>query len=1158
MNSAMLKFCSSGILFGSLAISGCGGDLGVDANSDSSSAVASDVPFAYVQRSLTETGSTSALAYQGRAELLVRQRVSSDSSDKEILASALGSREYDVRDLNVAPDGSTMLFSARTAGSSWNIYQYDFSDSSVRRIISDDGDAESGHDTTPAYTADGDIVFASTRSSGTADDASSLLYRVAADGSGLEQLTTGSADDTHPTPLAEGGLVFIRTTATDSSKTFSLVYLNGESGEEDVLANKTVSGTGLRLLNVVQDSDGHMAALIAHSEHSLQGGDVVLLTEDNTINIQASATDSASSLTTESYTGGGVSIFPEEVSTAGWYSSFWPYRDGSSRMLISWSQCLAQNSSLTTPCTTTTSYNDVDARYGVWTYDPDSNTRQPVITGKSGVVYSDVAVAYPYSIASLNLKPVSEDADDPTEEDNTDDGSTGGGDDDDGSTDDGSTGGGDDDDGSTDDGSTGGGDDDDGSTDDGSTGGGDDDDGSTDDGSTGGSDDDDGSTDDGSTGGGDDNDGSTDDGSTGGGDDDDGSTDDGSTGGGDDDDGSTDDGSTGGGDDDDGSTDDGSTGGGDDDDGSTDDGSTGGGDDDDGSTDDGSTGGGDDDDGSTDDGSTGGGDDDDGSTDDGSTGGGGDDCSSDDTCDDDGSDTTQPEYPTAGSCYSGQGYWKTHNVYASVPALQVAWPEINAGEVSEDAAICASSWLGNLETAPEGNAFYILSHQWIAARLNEANGAYITATISDALSRGEELLSQCSVSFALREEATALAALLNDFNDDEDCSYSEPEQPLSSPYGVVNIRSIYEWQGTDMATAAGGIEALADLSLNPMDERSERFIRILAAGDEVDTLIGYAEVNPDGSALFKVPADTGFRMEVVNARLKAIASKGNGYAYSYFADMAEDVLSVAAGETLAYQPDSVVNPGADYAGAPFRNANPDIQATAAGQTMAEAMAYYLDRVDPVSSDVTYRDNWTDSGISAPAADIDYSYSNLDTTAPASSACLNDWSADCVARVEYLQHIQPLWEKDGRDSSGRSCVACHDNSGATSIDLTWDGIAADAGSVISYQQLFSVQQSYMYLANEFAPVNTSRCARQSGFPFADEPGNDCFTCYNRILMSEDGALESANFYEVFGNDPDHDTYLFDPDNEGPRVNHNGMLSAEELRLISEWLDNGTRL
>ena len=497
-------------------------------------------------------------------------------------------------------------------------------------------------------------------------------------------------------------------------------------------------------------------------------------------------------------------------------------------------------------------------------------------------------------------------------------------------------------------------------------------------------------------------------------------------------------------------------------------------------------------------------------------------------------------------------------MYASVPALQVAWPEINAGEVSEDAAICASSWLGNLETAPEGNAFYILSHQWIAARLNEANGAYITATISDALSRGEELLSQCSVSFALREEATALAALLNDFNDDEDCSYSEPEQPLSSPYGVVNIRSIYEWQGTDMAAAAGGIEALADLSLNPMDERSERFIRILAAGDEVDTLIGYAEVNPDGSALFKVPADTGFRMEVVNARLKAIASKGNGYAYSYFADMAEDVLSVAAGETLEYQPDSVVNPGADYAGAPFSNATPDIRATAAGQTMAEAMAYYRDQVDPVSSDVTYRDNWTDSGISAPAADIDYSYSNLDTTAPASSACLNDWSADCVASVEYLQHIQPLWEKDGRDSSGRSCVACHDNSGATSIDLTWDGIAADADSVMSYQQLFSVQQSYMYLANEFAPVNSSRCARQSGFPFADEPGNDCFTCYDRILMSEDGALESANFYEVFGNDPDHDTYLFDPDGEGPRVDHSDMLSAEELRLISEWLDNGDRL
>jgi len=60
------------------------------------------------------------------------------------------------------------------------------------------------------------------------------------------------------------------------------------------------------------------------------------------------------------------------------------------------------------------------------------------------------------------------------------------------------------------------------------------------------------------------------------------------------------------------------------------------------------------------------------------------------------------------------------------------------------------------------------------------------------------------------------------------------------------------------------------------------------------------------------------------------------------------------------------------------------------------------------------------------------------------------------------------------------------------------------------------------------------------------------------MSELGALESPNFFELFANDPDHNAYLFNPDENTPRVNHSNMLNAEELRLISEWLDAGAQV
>jgi len=159
------KLLYTGILTGSLMLAGCGADVSVEDSENTGSSLTQDAPFAYVSRSLNDNSATG-LAYQGGAKLLVRERVSSAASDEEILANAIGTSDYDVRDLNVSPDGKNMVFSARTADSSWNIYQYNFAAGTVTRLIEDDNTAEAGHDTSPVYTVDGDIVFASTRPHG--------------------------------------------------------------------------------------------------------------------------------------------------------------------------------------------------------------------------------------------------------------------------------------------------------------------------------------------------------------------------------------------------------------------------------------------------------------------------------------------------------------------------------------------------------------------------------------------------------------------------------------------------------------------------------------------------------------------------------------------------------------------------------------------------------------------------------------------------------------------------------------------------------------------------------------------------------------------------------------------------------------------------------
>ena len=81
---------------------------------------------------------------------------------------------------------------------------------------------------------------------------------------------------------------------------------------------------------------------------------------------------------------------------------------------------------------------------------------------------------------------------------------------------------------------------------------------------------------------------------------------------------------------------------------------------------------------------------------------------------------TAPPCPVG--CVLTQGFWKTH---------PNAWPE----GYSPDAPFFLSgkTWLEVLWTEPEGDAYYILAHQYIAAVLNVANGATPPAEVSTVI-----------------------------------------------------------------------------------------------------------------------------------------------------------------------------------------------------------------------------------------------------------------------------------------------------------------------------------------------------------------------------------------------------------------------------------------
>ncbi len=100
-------------------------------------------------------------------------------------------------------------------------------------------------------------------------------------------------------------------------------------------------------------------------------------------------------------------------------------------------------------------------------------------------------------------------------------------------------------------------------------------------------------------------------------------------------------------------------------------------------------------------------------------------------------------------CTLTQGYWKTHD----------DWPD------HADAELCGHAWADILWMAPVGgDAWIIVAHQYIAAKLNVANGAVAEDAITQALADAEALLADCAIADADREAAIALATLLDDFN----------------------------------------------------------------------------------------------------------------------------------------------------------------------------------------------------------------------------------------------------------------------------------------------------------------------------------------------------------------------------------------------------------
>ncbi|WP_143872816.1 hypothetical protein [Catenovulum sediminis] len=414
-------------------------------------------------------------------------------------------------------------------------------------------------------------------------------------------------------------------------------------------------------------------------------------------------------------------------------------------------------------------------------------------------------------------------------------------------------------------------------------------------------------------------------------------------------------------------------------------------------------------------------------------------------------------------------------------------------------------------------------------------------------------------------------------------------QTASLNAGILHIRSVYDLDG--QSSEGISIDELRDPMQTPAEQLPARFLKLIrgvpmpprsvrnvrgtdfgrSSNQLMREIIGYTPIQPDGSVKVVVPANTPFTLSLVDASGQRISPRHNHWLSVKSGEMLECKgchernSNLPHGRLAAGAPS--INAGAAQQGSAFNNTQADLAAEF-GETMAETLARLQGLAYP-SANLNYTDVWSDPAISVPNPEISLSYDNLSTPAPNGYFCFDNWQAYCRIQINYVEHIQAIWQLDRKviDEENNeviednSCIACHSTTDA-------DGLPQVAAAQLELTGQISDQQnrhltSYRELFfNDNEQEVLEGILRDKLIEVTDENGNTVFevdeegelildadeqpipvltTVTVRSVMSSNGAQNSRRFFDLFL----------------PEGSHYGRLTADELRLISEWLDIGAQ-
>ena len=377
-----------------------------------------------------------------------------------------------------------------------------------------------------------------------------------------------------------------------------------------------------------------------------------------------------------------------------------------------------------------------------------------------------------------------------------------------------------------------------------------------------------------------------------------------------------------------------------------------------------------------------------------------------------------------------------------------------------------------------------------------------------------------------------------------------PDPTIKLDMGVLNVKSVYDTDrfgrmGSAVLTDEEKLANLLDSSISISDnirrlkdpllttaaKRPARFVRITKAvptppgitretiGEtefEMQQIVGYTEVEPDGSFRIEVPADTPLAISVLDA---------DGRAFTPHTSW----IQVRPGETRTcngcHSPRRANPLNADTLAGNHPN-TVTAMAAAPTETMAETRTRLVPGNLTLKPHIGYQDIWTNQTLAlrAPDSPLSITYSGLTTPVPSGGV------------INYPEHIQPLWTK-GRGVN--TCSTCHSNDNRGDLrsrGLDLSAAPTGSGRFKSYDELLIGD-----------PV------LNAGLPIVEIVGNS-LRIRREPPQVVDAESRASHLIEVLFNKKLRSARAM-PATGG--TDHSEMLNASEKRLVVEWVDLGAQ-